>query len=169
MPGRCASPGVGFRQHEIEVVRPQVLEQLARVGSADRGNALFDREHRHQEVGCDATCNRRADSDTQLQRRRRPLADQALHEPLARAKHDGRVLVRAASRVGELELAARSLEERQSERALELSNLLAHGRLTNSELLCSPRDRSLRRGDMKVVEVVVVDHPHTMASTLQRR
>jgi hypothetical protein len=87
-----------------------------------------------------------------------------LYEPFSGTEHHGRVLERITPRARQPKLAAEPFEQRGSELALQLSNLFAHRRHANVEKVGCARNTAFARGDMEIVQVVVVQHAINMGS-----
>src|SRR6185436_20960644 len=100
--------------------------------------------------------------DPEHQRGRRLLADQALYEPLSGAEHDGRVLEGAASSARQAKLPTNPLEQRSAELSFELPDLLTDRRNADTQTRCGTADTAFARGDVEVIDVVVVKHTNNM-------
>src|SRR5438045_1564633 len=80
---------------------------------------------------------------------------------LAGTEHHRGVLEREPARLGQPQARGMTFEQRDTERALERSHLLADRRLRDSQPRGSTCNGAFERSDVKIVEVVVVQHEVT--------
>jgi hypothetical protein len=90
---------------------------------------------------------------------------QRLAQVLARPEHDRRVLEREAAGFGEAQPRGMTLEQRDTERTFERTNLFADRGLRDSQPRRSAGDRTFECSDMEIIEVVVVQHVLTPRSS----
>src|SRR5688572_467594 len=83
---------------------------------------------------------------------------QRFDQTLAGTEHHGGVLERESAGISQAQPGRGALEQRDIQRLLERTHLFAHGRLRDAEALGSTGDGALDGRDVKVVEMVVIQH-----------